>query len=109
MAGTPVTTSKTSRTFGRKALAASALAVVSILGVGGVAAAQDQHAGGESPERESRDPGSPTEVLGAQVRRQDGLPVTGADIAGLVALGAGAVAVGSGAMAVSRRRRTASA
>ena len=71
----------------------------------------DQHSGGGSPNEEHRRiPGAPqTEVGGATVSRGGGLPVTGSDVAGLVAVGAAAIAVGSGAVAVSKRRTRLSA
>jgi LPXTG-motif cell wall-anchored protein len=72
-----------------------------LLGVG-TAGAQDQHSGGVSPNNQSRDPG--TEVLGNTVTRGGGLPVTGSDVAGMVAIGAAAVAAGAGAVTVSKRR-----
>ncbi len=90
----------------RRIAAAGAFTAVLVLGVGS-ASAQDQHSGGVAPNEESRDPG--TEVLGNTVTRGGGLPVTGSDVAGMVAIGAAAVAAGAGAVTVSKRRAHASA
>ncbi|MGQ0830799.1 MAG: LPXTG cell wall anchor domain-containing protein [Microthrixaceae bacterium] len=69
----------------------------------GTASAQDQHSGGETPTTAKVDPGA--EVLGnTQSRGGGALPLTGGDIAGLVAVGLGAAAVGSAAVVGSRRR-----
>jgi LPXTG-motif cell wall-anchored protein len=91
----------------RRIAAASAFTAVLVLGAG-TASAQDQHSGGVSPNSGSRDPGG-TEVLGNTVTRGGGLPVTGSDVAGMVALGAAAVAAGAGAVTVSKRRTRLSA
>jgi LPXTG-motif cell wall-anchored protein len=99
-----VRTTKTS-IRGRRLLAAGATSVLLALGTAGVASAQtapDQHSGGVSPNDQSRDPG--VAVSGETVSRGSGLPVTGSDVAGLLAVGAGAVAVGSAAVVASRRR-----
>lgn len=94
----------------RRLAAASAMGALLAIGTAGAASAQtapDQHAGGIAPNTDSRDVGGPVEVGGKTVTRgSGGLPVTGSDIAGLVALGAGAVAVGSTAVVASRRRAT---
>jgi LPXTG-motif cell wall-anchored protein len=92
----------------RRLAAAGAFSAVLTLGVG-TAAAGDEHSGGVSPNEETSDPGTKTEVGGVSVTRGGGLPVTGSDIAGLVAVGAAAVAVGSGAVVVSKRRTRLSA
>jgi LPXTG-motif cell wall-anchored protein len=85
----------------RRIAGATAFSAVMLLGVGS-ASAQDQHSGGVSPNNQSRDPG--TEVLGNTVTRGGGLPVTGSDVAGMVAIGAVAVAAGAGAVTASKRR-----
>src|SRR5262245_53648053 len=93
----------------RRLAAAGAFSAVLALGVG-TAGAQDLHSGGVSPNEETSDPGAPAvEVAGVSTSRGGGLPVTGADVAGLVAVGAAAIAVGSGAVAVSKRRTRVSA
>lgn len=93
----------------RRIVAAGAFTAVLALGAG-TAAAGDQHSGGVSPNSETADPGAPqTEVKGTTVTRGGGLPVTGSDVAGLVAIGAAAIAAGTGAVAVSKRRTRLSA
>jgi LPXTG-motif cell wall-anchored protein len=102
-----VSTSTSSTTTARRLVAASAFSLVLALGVGS-AGAQDLHSGGTSPNEETRDAGAPqTEVGGTTT--SGGLPVTGSDVAGLVAAGAAAIAVGSGALVVSKRRTRLSA
>ena len=74
------------------------------------ASAQDQHSGGSSPNDSSVDSGPVVDDSSVSVGTSGGgLPVTGSDVAGLVALGAAAVAVGSGAVVVSKRRARLSA
>lgn len=92
----------------RRFAAAGALTAGLAIGLGaGPASAGDQHSGGVAPNTETRDKG--TEVGGVTVSRGGGLPVTGSDVAGLVAIGAAAVAAGSGALVVSKRRTRLSA
>ena len=91
----------------RRIVAAGAFSAVLALGAG-TAAAQDQHSGGTSPNEEVKDKGVPTEVDSTTVSSA-GLPITGSDVAGLVAVGAAAIAVGSGAIVVSKRRTRLSA
>ena len=99
----------TTTTHLRRIAAASAFAAVLAIGASaGPAVAQDQHTGGVSPNDESVDPGGP-QAEGTNASRGGGLPVTGSDIAGLVALGATAVATGAGAVAISKRRTRLSA
>lgn len=89
----------------RRFVAAGAMVAGLTIGVGAVSAAsaQDQHSGGETPTTAKVDPGG--EVLGTtQTRGGGALPLTGGDIAGLVAVGLGAAAVGSAAVVGSRRR-----
>ena len=95
--------SSLSTTRVRRIAGATAFSAVLLLGVGS-ASAQDQHSGGVSPNNQSRDPG--TEVLGNTVTRGGGLPVTGSDVAGMVAIGAVAVTAGAGAVTASKRRST---
>lgn len=102
-----MSTSTTSTSMMRRIVAAGAFSAVLALGVG-TAAAQDQHSGGVSPNEEVKDTGVQTEVAGTTVSR-GGLPITGSDVAGLVAVGAAAIAVGSGAVVVSKRRTRLSA
>ena len=103
-----MSTSNSSITTMRRLVAAGAFSAVLALGVG-TAGAQDLHSGGVSPNDETADPGTPAEVGGAATSSGGGLPVTGSDVAGLVAVGAAAIAVGSGAVAVSKRRTRLSA
>jgi len=100
-------TTNPSISLARRLAAAGAFSAVLLLGVGS-AGAQDLHSGGVSPNTETRDPGQ-TEVAGVSTTRSAGLPVTGSDVAGLVAAGAAAIAVGSGAVVVSKRRTRVSA
>ncbi len=87
----------------RRAAAAGAIGVVLTIGTAGVASAQDEHSGGTSPNSGAVDPG--TQVKGNVVTRDaGGLPVTGSDVIGLVAVGSAAVVVGSTAVVASRRR-----
>jgi LPXTG-motif cell wall-anchored protein len=108
-----VSTSISSPSRMRRIVAAGAFSAVLALGAG-TAAAQDQHSGGVSPNEEVKDTGvnptavAKTEVAGTSVSR-GGLPITGSDVAGLVAVGAAAIAVGSGAVVVSKRRTRLSA
>ncbi len=102
-----MSTSTSSSSRMRRIVAAGAFCAVLALGVG-TAAAQDQHSGGTSPNEEVSDKGVPTDVGAATVTR-GGLPITGSDVAGLVAVGAAAIAVGSGAVVVSKRRTRLSA
>lgn len=102
-----MSTSISSSSRMRRIVAAGAFSAVLALGAG-TAAAQDQHSGGTSPNEEVKDTGVPTEVGGTTVSR-GGLPITGSDVAGLVAVGAAAIAVGSGAVVVSKRRTRLSA
>lgn len=90
----------------RRLVVAGACSAALVIGLGaGPAMAGDQHSGGESPNDLSVDPGDPGGLAGRSVEAgSGGLPVTGSDVAGMVALGAAAVAVGSGAIVVSKRR-----
>ena len=99
--------SKLTTTGLRRIVAAGAFTTVLVLGVGSASAQEDQHSGGVAPNSGSRDPG--TEVLGNTITRGGGLPVTGGDVAGMVAIGAAAVAAGAGAVTVSKRRASAHA
>lgn len=102
-----MSTSTSSSSSVRRIVAAGAFSAVLALGVG-TAAAQDQHSGGNSPNKEVKDPGVSTELDGTTASR-GGLPITGSDVAGLVAVGAAAIAVGSGAVVASKRRTRPSA
>jgi LPXTG-motif cell wall-anchored protein len=106
-AGTVSKQTSTTTSTVRRLAAAGALSAVLALGVG-TAGAQDLHSGGVSPNEQTSDPGAP-QVAGTTTERSGGLPVTGADVAGLVAVGAAAIAVGTGAVAVSKRRTRLSA
>jgi hypothetical protein len=89
----------------RRLTAAGATSLLLVLGAASTASAQtapDQHSGGESPNEQTRDPG--TNVGGNTVTRGGGLPVTGGDVAGALAMGMGAIAIGSTAVVASRRR-----
>ena len=90
----------------RRLVIAGACSAALLVGLGtGPASAEDLHSGGTSPGDESVDPGDPVDTAGISLDAgSGGLPVTGSDVAGLVALGAAAVAVGSGTVAVSKRR-----
>ena len=90
----------------RRLVVAGACSAALVIGLGaGPAMAGDQHSGGESPTDLSVDPGDPGGSSGRSVEPGSGsLPVTGSDVAGMVALGAAAVAVGSGTIVVSKRR-----
>jgi hypothetical protein len=101
-----------SRTLGkvRRAVGVGAGAAVLVVAGASPAWAGDLHSGGVSPNTGAVDPGDPApEVLGETVSGGGGgLPVTGADIAGMVGVAAAAVAIGSGAVSLSRRRTQAS-
>lgn len=89
----------------RRLVVAGTMVVGLAIGTGAASAAPapDQHSGGETPTTAKVDPGA--EVLGnTQSRGGGALPLTGGDIAGLVAVGLGAAAVGSAAVVGSRRR-----
>lgn len=90
----------------RRLVIAGACSAALLVGLGtGPASAEDLHSGGTSPGDESVDPGDPGDTAAIPLETgSGGLPVTGSDVAGLVALGAAAVAVGSGTVAVSKRR-----
>lgn len=90
----------------RRLAVAGACSAALVIGLGaGPAMAGDQHSGGESPTDLSVDPGDPGVSSGRSVETGSGsLPVTGSDVAGMVALGAAALAVGSGTIVVSKRR-----
>ena len=103
-----VSISISSTTTIRRLVAASAFSAVLALGVG-TAAAGDQHSGGVSPNDDHEGSGCTDRGEGAPPSSRGGLPVTGSDVAGLVAVGAAAIAVGSGAVAVSKRRTRVSA
>jgi len=93
----------------RRLAAAAAFTAAVALGAG-TASAQDDHSGGVSPNTETRDLGAAqSDVQGVSTSRDGGLPITGADVAGLAIVGAAAVAAGTGAVALSKRRRQLSA
>ncbi len=93
------------RTMRRLAVAGACSAAL-MVGLGaGPASAGDLHSGGTSPNHAAADPGDPGDPAAISLETgSGGLPVTGSDVAGLVALGAAAVAVGSATVAVSKRR-----
>ena len=88
----------------RRFAAAGATSLLLVLGAATTASAQtaDEHSGGGSPNTVVKDTG--IAVGGLTVSRGGGLPVTGGDVAGAVAMGMGAIVIGATAVVASRRR-----
>lgn len=92
----------------RQLIAGVFTALVLTIGLSpGLASAQDldQHSGGSSPSNGPVDEGSPPASVAGETETRDpgGLPVTGAEILGITAVGGATVIIGIGAAIASRR------
>ena len=88
------------RTQTIRTLVAAALMALTLTLFAGAATADDYDT---PPPSSSSVPSAPKAVKAAKVTRDDPLPVTGSDVAGLAAIGGGLVLVGGGVLLARRR------
>jgi hypothetical protein len=108
MRSSTLSTSRSRQVIGAALVVAALVALLLTFVLGfGIASAQDpdQHSGGSSPSNGPVDEGSPPASVAGVTESRDsgGLPVTGAEIIGITAVGGAIVIIGIAAVAASRR------